>query len=110
MTLTGYGGVTVADLGGDGVMDIFAGTAWIKLSKNGQTQMTQLLPQPNSYATHVTICDADQDGQADLIFGLVDGRVFVYDTGLAYKPEWVQWATQNGNFQHTGAWKDPRKK
>lgn len=107
--IQGYGGVTVADLAGDGVMDIFAATKWIKLFKDGHVEIQDLLPTRINYSSSATICDANRDGNADLLMALPDGRVFVYETGLSYKPEWVQWATQNGNFQHTGAWTDPRK-
>jgi hypothetical protein len=31
--------------------------------------------------------------------------VFVYQTGLAYHSERMQWPTANGNFQHTGCWR-----
>ena len=51
----------------------------------------------------------DGDGQADVMFGVTDGRLFIYKTGLAYHKEKMQWPTMLGNFQHTGSWKRPGK-
>ncbi len=103
-------GVTVADLSGDGVWDIFCGTVWIKLARDGKTEITPLLPLPATVASHVTICDPDGDEKADLLFGLTDGRVMLYNTGLGYDKKFMQWPTQAGNFQHTGVWRNPLKK
>ena len=96
-------GVTVADLGGDGVMDLFCGTFWIKLARDGKTEIKPLLPHPGVINSHVTICDLEGDGEAELLFGLLNGRVYLYKTQMSIKPEWMQWPTQSGNFQHTGA-------
>ncbi len=103
-------GVTVADLGGDGIMDLFCGTSWIKLWRDGKTEIKTLLPFPAAVASHVTICDPDGDEQADLLFGLTDGRIFLTNTGLSYDKKFMQWPTQSGNFQHTGVWRNPLKK
>ena len=97
-------GVTVGDLGGDGVMDLFAGTYWVKLDLDGTTQVINMLPEAKDSSTQCTITDVNGDGKTDVVFGLTDGRVFVYETKLAYKAEWMQWPTANGNFRHTGTW------
>jgi hypothetical protein len=104
-------GVSVADLGEDGIIDLFAGTSWVTFNpKNGESATTEMCPDnPASEWTQPTICDLDGDRKADVIFGLSDGRVFVYNTGLTYKPAWGQWVTANANFQHTGAWTKPGK-
>lgn len=102
-------GVTVADLGGDGVMDLFCGTFWIKLARDGKTEIKPLLPHPGAINSHVTICDIEGDGEAELLFGLINGRVYLFKTRMSIKPEWMQWPTQSGNFQHTGAWQNPRR-
>jgi hypothetical protein len=101
-------GVTVADLGGDGVMDLFAGTFWVKLARDGTSTVTNMLPQTGRMFTQCTISDLNKDGKADILFGLYDGRVFVYETGMEYRPQWMQWPTNNGNFHHTGAWERPK--
>jgi hypothetical protein len=57
--------------------------------------------------TQPTIADVNSDGLADIVFGLKDGRVVLYQTGLAYQEKWMQWPTANANFQHTGVWRRP---
>jgi hypothetical protein len=100
-------GVSVVSLGDDpSVMDFFAGTYWVRRFPDGKTTVTNMLPTDAQIEwTQPTIADVEGTGQADAIFGLSDGRVFVYRTGLAYHAERMQWPTANGNFQHTGAWK-----
>jgi RNA polymerase sigma factor (sigma-70 family) len=105
-------GVSVADLGGDGIIDLFIGTYWIKWDPRTRTSTIKpmIVDATVTNCTQATICDIDGDGKAEVIFGLIDGRVFVYRTEMAYRPELVQWATANGNFQHTGVWKRPEKR
>ncbi len=101
-------GVSVADLGGDGIMDLFAGTFWIQFDpKSGKSTVIPMISGNPYTVTQPTIGDVDGDGIADVVFGLRDGRVFVYNTHLAYPPELVQWGTASGNAQHTGVWKRP---
>lgn len=97
-----WGGVTVADLGGDGVMDLFVATYWVQLAPDGRTTVTPMLPEAAATTTQGSICDVGGDGAADVVFGLSDGRVFVYETGMACRAEWMYWPTQSGNFRHTG--------
>jgi RNA polymerase sigma factor (sigma-70 family) len=97
-----WGGVTVADLGGDGTMDLFVCSHWVQLPKNGPVTVTRMLPESVKTTTQCTITDLDRDGSADVAFGVSDGRVFVYRTGKSYRPEWMHWPTQSGNFRHTG--------
>jgi hypothetical protein len=40
-----------------------------------------------------------------VVFGLSDGRVFVYKTEKALRPDLAQWPTPNGGPRHTGAWR-----
>jgi RNA polymerase sigma factor (sigma-70 family) len=101
------GGVTVGDLGGDGVMDLFVGVYWVQLARDGKTTITKLLPRSQAPNSACLITDIDRDGKADLVFGLADGQVFVYQTGKAYKSSWMQWPANNGNQRHTGAWQRP---
>lgn len=98
------GGVSVGDLGGDGVMDLFVATYWVELYPDGSTRLRNLLPQAAAIETCCSIVDLDQDGKAEILFGLSDGQVFVYRTEKGYRPEWMQWSTANGSFRHTGAW------
>jgi hypothetical protein len=102
--------VSVADLGGDGEMDFFVGTSWVKLGRDGKSTITPMLPQPAPSRTHPTICDIDGDGKAEVLLGLMDGRVIVYETGKEYRPEWIQWGMVGCNPRHTGCWMLPRKK
>jgi RNA polymerase sigma factor (sigma-70 family) len=97
-------GVSVADLGGDGIIDLFAGTYWVKFTAStGSVTVTNMLPaEAEINSTQPTICDLDNDGQADILFGLKNGAVVVYQSHLPYKRQWMQWPTVNGNFQHTG--------
>src|SRR5687768_15454000 len=53
--------------------------------------------------TFCTIVDLDKDGTGEVVFGLRDGRLYVYRTGLGYKPEWVKWPTRCGNMRRTGS-------
>jgi hypothetical protein len=100
------GGVSVADLGGDGVMDLFAGSYWVKWDpKTRGSTVINMVPGPvEDDSGQPTICDLEGNGQAEAIFGLRDGRIVVYQTHLACKPQWLQWPTANGNPQHTGVW------
>jgi hypothetical protein len=110
---SGYGaagGISVADLGGDGVMDIFCGTSWWQLRKDGTSRRIDMCPGHPQSTTVPTIVDLDRDGLADIIFGTTDGRLFVYNTNLAYVPELIEWQTQEGNFQHTAMWRSPNKR
>ncbi len=102
-------GVSVVSLGDDPkIMDFFAGTYWVRLFPGGKTEIKNMVPGESSVEwTQPTVCDIDADGKADVIFGLSDGRLFIYNTGLAYHADRMQWPTANGNFQHTGAWKRP---
>lgn len=72
--------------------------------KTGETNTTPMIPAGEINDAQPTICDFDGDGKADIVFGLRDGRVIVYQTGLSYRPKWCQWPTANGSFQHTGVW------
>lgn len=101
-------GVTVVDLGGDGEMDLFCGAFWIRLAKNGAVQITNMLPTYVQTTTDATIADVDNDGRAEAIFGLCDGRLFIYQTGKTLRSEWLHWQTRGGNFQHTACWQSPK--
>ena len=59
--------ISVADLGGDGVMDLFAGTHWVKFDpKQRSATVTNMLPaEAEINATQPTICDLDGDSKAD---------------------------------------------
>jgi hypothetical protein len=93
-------------LGGDGVMDLFAGSYWVKWDpKTRASTIINMVPGPaQDDSGQPTICDLEGNGQAEAIFGLRDGRIVVYQTHLACKPQWLQWPTANGNPQHTGVW------
>jgi hypothetical protein len=100
-------GVSVASLGGGGVMDFFVGTYWVRRQPDGTTTITNMLPGAESHRCQATIADIDSDGLADVLMGTQDGRVFIYHTGKAYRREWIQWATSRGDLNHTGCWHKP---
>ena len=76
-------GVSVVSLGDDPkVMDFFAGTYWVRRFPDGRNEMKNMLPaDANIEWAQPTIADIDGDGKAEVIFGLSDGRIFVYQTG-----------------------------
>jgi len=104
------GGVSVGDLGGDGILDLFVATYWVQLARNGKTTVVNMLPQTGETTSQPTIADLDRDGKAEIVFALTDGRVFVYRTGMDYNESWMQWPTANGNQRHTGVWRGPPSK
>ncbi len=99
-------GVSVVSLGDDPrIIDFFAGTYWVRRFPNGSTIVKNMIPDDaKTEWTQPTIADVEGNGKADVIFGLTNGRLFVYQTGLTYHSEAMQWPTAQGNFQHTGAW------
>ena len=103
-------GVSVVSLGDDPhVFDFFTGTSWVRRWPDGTTKLMQMVADGSTATEWVqpTVCDVDGDGFADVLIGLSDGRLFVYETGLAYHAERMQWPTANGNLAHTGAWRAP---
>ncbi|HEV8293695.1 MAG TPA: VCBS repeat-containing protein, partial [Tepidisphaeraceae bacterium] len=108
---SGYGaagGISVADLGNDGVMDVFVGTTWFQITRDGKSRAIDMTPGHPQCTVTPTIADLDGDGKAEILFGTTDGRLFVYQTGLEVRPEWIEWAMQEGNVRHTAMW-IPRK-
>jgi hypothetical protein len=103
-----WAGVSVADLGGDGILDLFCGTYWIRYNPgDGSVQIQAIIPPAEMNLNQPSIGDVDGDGNAEVVLGLRDGRLIIHHTGLAYIPELVQWATVNGNYQHTSDWSPP---
>jgi hypothetical protein len=109
-------GVSVVSLG-DGMgksaeMDFFTSHYWVRLHPDQKTEVINMLPDDEKAAvewSQPTIADVEGNGYADVLFGLSDGRVFIYQTHLAYHKEKMQWPTAGQNFQHTGAWKSAFK-
>jgi hypothetical protein len=109
---SGFGGVAAVDLGGDGVMDVFVGTLWVKVARDGTAQITPMIPEEEAIKVVATgspsVADVDGDGLAEVAFGLSDGRLFLFRTGLVLAPKDAHWPTSGGNFQHTGVWEPMR--
>ena len=102
-------GIAVADLGGDGEMDVFIGAFWIRWKPGQPAKINALLDENPQIAGSPSICDLDGDSKAEILLGSVDGRVWVYQTGAELKAQWLHWATQGGNFRHTSCWENPAK-
>jgi RNA polymerase sigma factor (sigma-70 family) len=100
-------GISMASLGGEGTMDFFLGTYWVHRAADGSTTTIEMLPGATTSRCQPTIVDVDGDGLADVLVGTNDGRVFIYRTGKPYRRERVQWATVNGDLNHTGCWHNP---
>lgn len=101
-----WGTASIADLNGDGAMDFFIGTHWVRAAKDGTATVVSMLPGEATARTTTgcSIVDLKHDGQAQVLFGLADGRVFVFNTGQTLTPATAQWPTPSGNFRHTGVW------
>jgi hypothetical protein len=100
-------GVSVVDLAGDGVWDFFTGTFWVKWRPGSSEPpvVTNMLPEPAAVNfVQPTVADVDGDGKMEVVFGLRDGRLFVYRTELPCAPKDMQWPTANGSFAHTSVW------
>jgi RNA polymerase sigma factor (sigma-70 family) len=106
-----WAGVSAADLGNDGVMDLFCGIYWIKFDRKSKgVTVTKMLPTPvEMNLNQPTIAHLFGDGKAEVILGLRDGRVVVYETGMNYPKGYADWVTCNRNFQHTGVWSSGKK-
>jgi hypothetical protein len=96
------GGVTVASLD-PGYIDLFVGTCWIRLGHDSIVQSRDLIPDSPRTATQSTIVNIN--GRTHVLIGLMDGRIFVCDTGKPYDAARIQWSTVGGNPRHTGAWR-----
>jgi hypothetical protein len=92
-------------------MDFFVGTFWVRRLADGHGQVLDMIPdQGHLNWSQPTIADVEQNGQADVVFGTDDGRLFVYRTKLACQAKRMEWPTSNGNFQHTGMWLNPSER
>lgn len=107
-----FSSVAAADLGGDGVMDLFAGTNWVQVARDGSAKIIDMVPPAELGRTAndatPSIMDADGDGLAEVAFGLSDGRLYLYRTGMALQKQHAHWLTAGGNYQHTSTWEKTR--
>jgi len=114
-------GVSVAGPDELGGFDFFAGNYWVHRDSDGLVSTRQMIPSASVSPTTApttgpltvdvvcqdTLVDLDGDGNAEVLIGTRDGRVFLYHTGLKYSRSWAQWPMIGGNPQHTGCWKRP---
>jgi RNA polymerase sigma factor (sigma-70 family) len=104
------GGVSVADIGADGVWDFFTGPYWIRLPASGDATVTNLVPTPfETLMAQPTVADCDNNGDAEVIFSTPEGQIVIYQTKLSINTPQLQWPTNSGGITHTGAWTPPKK-
>jgi hypothetical protein len=83
-------------------MDLFVSHYWVKVTREGSAVVVNMLPEHAATVAQPTVADLNRDGRSDVMFGLADGRVFVYETGMAHREGRMVWATANGNRRRTG--------
>ncbi len=100
-------GVSVAGPDASGSFDFFAGPWWIHRTKDGATQTQLMIPAAPDTQCQDTIADLYHDGQAEILIGTEDGRVFIYHTNLKFTPKWAQWPMFAHDIHHTSTWTPP---
>ncbi len=100
-------GVSVAGPDASGSFDFFAGPWWIHRTKDGATQTHLMIPAAPDTQCQDTIADVYHDGQAEILIGTEDGRVFIYHTNLKFTPKWAQWPMFAHDLHHTSTWTSP---
>lgn len=95
--------VAVASLENTDVLDFFCGTSWIRRKPAGTAEVINLLQgqAPGKNRMGHTLTDTDGDGYVEVLFGLTDGRVFRYETGLPYDSKRILWGTPLANLRRT---------
>jgi hypothetical protein len=116
-------GVSVAGPDAAGGFDFFAGAWWVHRDKDG-TVRTRLMvptvpgtalsdaavgadgPAPEAIDTQCqdTIADLYGDGMAEVLIGTLDGRVYIFHTGVKYTPRWAQWPMFGRDVHHSSCW------
>lgn len=105
-----WAGVSVANLGDHGIVDLFCGVFWARFdpATHQVIRRDKMVPVPMEMnLNQPVIADLRADGKAQIIMGLRDGRIIVYETGMPYHANQIQWATCNGGPQHAGVWPNP---
>lgn len=120
-------GVCVAGPDESGGLDFFAGATWIHRDKSGDVRVRAMAPVISSDGKSVlppsegtadtppdvpetmcqdTVCDIDGDGRADVLIGTSDGRVIVFQTGIAFSEKWAQWPMLGHDVRRSGWWRN----
>jgi WD40 repeat protein len=97
--------VTVADLDGDGDLDIvFGDESRLIHAFDISGQEIDGFPVTTGEAVRATpfICDLDQDGHTNLVVSSWDGNVYVWDLNGAYNSDRVPWPTFQANAHRNG--------
>jgi hypothetical protein len=101
----------VADIDGDGIPDILFGTGndeetvpnnLYAFKANGEEVDGFPIPLAGPVRTCPFVCDLDQDGDLDIVYGGWDLLIHVWDMPFGFEPTLIFWPTFRGNLQRDG--------
>ncbi|MBI4652225.1 S8 family serine peptidase [Candidatus Desantisbacteria bacterium] len=104
-------GCVIGDIDGDGYSDIvFAGVSGIvtkrskifAINRNGQILTNWPKITLGDNWSSPTLDDLDNDGKIEVITGSIDGRIYIWDLGTNYNPEYMEWPITAHDEKRTG--------